>query len=83
MITIFNRKKIYTTFSMKSQAEIKNILDNNGIKYYQKVVNRRSAYTRALTGSFGENPSYAYEYIIYVHKKDFDLANKWIHNHWG
>lgn len=85
MLTIFNRKIIFTSFSMEEQANIRNLLDNHGIKYYVKVVNRRSSSTldhsaRARTGSFGENPSYTYEYIIYVHKKDFELANKYIYH---
>lgn len=86
MITIFNRKKVFTSFSMESQAEIRNLLDNNGIRHYVKVVNRRSASpfgsdTRSRTGSFGENFPYTYEYTIYVHKKDYALANKYIHSY--
>ncbi len=86
MITIFNRKLIHTSFSMESQAKVKDILDHNGIKYYEKVINRRSASpfgngTRAITGSFGESFAYTYEYIIYVHRKDFDLADKYIHDY--
>lgn len=83
MITIFNRKMIFTSFSMESQADVRNLLDNNGIRYYVKVVNRRSASpfangTRSRTGSFGEDFSHMYEYVIYVHKKDFESANKCI-----
>lgn len=86
MISIFTRKIIFSSYSMESQAKIKSILDNNGIRYYVKVVNRRSASpfangTRSRTGSFGENYTYMYEYIIYIHKKDFELANRCIHNH--
>lgn len=82
MLTIFNRKMIFTTFSREDQAKIRNILDDNGIKSYVKVINRRSDNgTRSITGSYGENPAYTREYIIYVHKKDFNLANKYIHNH--
>lgn len=85
MITVFNRKQVLASFSMEKQAEVKNILDHNGIDYYEKVINRRSASsfgngTRSMTGSFGENASYMYEYIIYVHKKDFELANRYIHH---
>lgn len=84
MLTIFNRKKIYTSFSMEDQANIRNLLDHNGIKCCVKVVNRRSASsfgngTRSRTGSFGESSSYTYEYIIYVHKEDFELASKCIY----
>lgn len=83
MITLFNRKQVLTTFSMKKQAEIKDILDHNGITYYEKVVNRRNVSlfgngTRSRTGSFGEDTSYMYEYTIYVHKKDYESANKCI-----
>lgn len=86
MITVFNRKQVLASFSMEKQAEAKNILDHNGISYYEKVINRRSASpfgngTRPRTGSFGEKASYMYEYIIYVHKKDFELANRYIHHH--
>lgn len=85
MITLFNRKLIHSSFAMESQAKIKNILDHNGIKYYERVINRRSASpfsngTRAITGSVGESSAYTYEYMIYVYKKDYDLANKYIHD---
>lgn len=85
MITVFNRKAVFSSFSIENQAMIKNILDNNGIQYYEKVVNRRSASsfgngTRSRTGSYGERSSYTYEYIIYVHKKDFELANRYLYN---
>ena len=85
MITIFNRKMVFTSFSMEEQANVRNMLDNNGISHYVKVVNRRSSSpfargTRGITGSFGEKFEYTYEYIIYVHKKDYELANRCIHN---
>ncbi len=88
MITIFNRKIVFTSFSMKRQAEIKDILDANGIEYYEKVINRRSASsfgtgTRSITGSYGENFAYTYEYIFYVHKKDFKLAEMYIYKGGG
>lgn len=84
MITVFNRRQVLASFSMEKHAEAKNILDQNRINYYERVINRRSASsfgngTRSMTGSFGENASYMYEYIIYVHKKDFELANRYIH----
>lgn len=83
MITLFNRRRIYASFSMENQAAIRSLLDRNGIKSYVKVVNRRSASPlgngiRSRTGSFGENVSYTHEYIIYVHKKDFEAACKYI-----
>lgn len=85
MITIFNRKQVLVSFSMEKQAKVKDILDHNGINYYERVINRRSSSsfgsgTRSITGSFGEKTSYMYEYIIYAHKKDFELANRYIRN---
>ena len=72
MLTIFNRKEIAVTFSMQEQARIKNILAQNNIESYIKVINRKSpspfsAGSRATTGTLGENLALEYEYIIYVH----------------
>lgn len=83
MITVWNRKVVFITFSMESQAKVRDILEHNGIRYYVKVVNRRSASplgngTRSRMGSFGEDSSFSYEYIFYVHRKDFELADKWV-----
>lgn len=33
MITIFNRKELITTFDMKKQADVRNILKDNDIDY--------------------------------------------------
>ncbi|WP_066714641.1 hypothetical protein [Clostridium sp. Marseille-P299] len=78
MITIFNRKELCITFSMKEQAEIRNALKAENIKYITKVINRNSSSPfmseRARTGTLGQNMEKAYEYIIYVHKKDYERA---------
>lgn len=78
MITIFNRKQLCTTFSMKEQAMIREILTGNKIDYVIKTINRNSpsalSDTRARTGTFGQNKDYEYEYIIYVHKNMLDTA---------
>jgi hypothetical protein len=57
-------------------------IDINSIKssqYYVKTVNRMSPSpvargTRSRAGSFGQNTDLNYEYIIYVHKKDYERA---------
>lgn len=79
MLTIFNRKELRISYSMEEQARIRDLLSENHIDYQIKTVNRRSpssfsAGTRARTGSFGENPELAYEYIIYVKKDDLEKA---------
>ncbi|MEA4988696.1 MAG: hypothetical protein VB095_11595 [Anaerovorax sp.] len=72
MITIFNREQLYITFAVKEQYEIRQMLSSKGIGCYIKV--RNCIPDRGRTGSLGINMDYAYEYTIYVHKKDFDLA---------
>ena len=79
MITIFNRKELYLTYSINDQAIIRGILSQNNIEYYVKTVNRMSSSffasgNRGRRGSFGQNMDVNYQYIIYVHKKDYDNA---------
>ena len=59
---------------MKRQGDVRDILSVNGIDYIVKVTNRQSGNSRARVGSLGLNPKFAYEYKIYVHKKDYDNA---------
>lgn len=82
MITIFNRKELAITFSMEHQATIRNILVANNIGYFVRVVNHGNS-TRARTGSFGENMKFAYEYIIYVRRNDYDKAVACINRNHG
>lgn len=75
MITVFNRKELIITMEMKRQAEMRDILSQNGIAYTVKTTNLQAAgNTRGRAGSFGINPDYSYEYKIYVQKKDFERA---------
>lgn len=80
MITIFTRKELLVTLDMKRQANTCDILAANGIDYTVKVTNRENAAVigsgRSRTGSFGMNSNLAYEYKIYVHKKDFANASR-------
>ena len=78
MLTVFNRRELCITFSMDEQSNIRQILSQNNINYYVKVINRMSpsilSAPRGRRGSFGQNMDYNYEYIFYVHKKDYDTA---------
>lgn len=78
MITVFNRREAAITHSMEEQARVREVLSGNGIDYTFRVINRTSPSAfmnrRAKTGTFGVNMDYAYEYTIYVHKKDFEAA---------
>lgn len=78
MITIFNRKELRTTFSMKEQIEIRNALRAAQIEHITKVINRNSSSPfrgeRGGMGTLGQSIENAYEYIIYVRKKDYERA---------
>lgn len=79
MITLFNRREIASTFDMRRQAEIRDLLTQNGVRYSLKVVNRRSASpfsagSRSRTGTTEEKLSVEYEYVFYVHKTDEEKA---------
>ncbi len=82
MLTIFNRKELISTLSMKHQSEIRKELQVNGIKYKCKVINRNSASpfssSRVRTGSLGQNMDIAYEYTFFVHKQDYERAKNLI-----
>ena len=77
MITIFNRKELLCTFSMKIQSDARNILAANNIDY---IVNTNGNTMRNIASGpiaidqFGENPNLSCEYQIYVKKKDYDEA---------
>lgn len=83
MITIFNRKELHTTFSMKEQSEIRNALRAAQIEHITKVINRNSSSPfrseRGGMGTLGQSIEKAYEYIIYVRKNDYERAESVIH----
>ena len=78
MLTIINRKELYITMSMQEQSRVRDILDTNEIEYSIKTINRNSpsalSDTRARTGTLGQNMDLVYQYIIYVHKQDYEKA---------
>ena len=83
MLTIFNRRELLTTVSMEEQNHVRGILAQNNIHYCVKTVNPSARSTfgssgRARTGSFGINMDCAYQYYIYVHKKDYARAQSLI-----
>lgn len=75
MVSIFNRREVLTTFSMKEQSRIKDILSQNQIKYRTRTVNHnRSGDARTRGSGAGVREDYAYEYTVYVHKGDYERA---------
>lgn len=81
MLTIWNRKELMTTYDLKQQAKIRELLSSHQIDYMVKVVNRKSpsplgAGSRARTGTFGEDLNMQNAYIIYVLRKDYERAKE-------
>ena len=56
------------------QAEVRRILAENGIDYTIKTTNMQGGMQKANMWSAGFNQSFAWEYKIYVHKKDLEYA---------
>lgn len=71
MIAFWNRKELTVTFSTERQSKIRELLKKNGIPYTYNVVSRGSV--RARGHSFGSVQN-SWEYIIYVHKRDYEKA---------
>ncbi len=69
MVSVFNRKRLATTFSGDERAEICGHLEAAGVEYAVKTVNRRAAFF-GRSGSKVPN-----EYIIYVSQKNFQIAS--------
>jgi hypothetical protein len=72
MITIFNRKEVRVTRRMNEHFEICSLLESNGIP----TITRTNSMTnlgrsRGIPRIDGD---YAYEYRIYVHRKNYEAA---------
>lgn len=85
MITVFNRAEVCITYNTDEQCRVRSILADHGIEYRVKAKNLTSPSvfgigSRERHGTIGINMDYAYEYIIYVQKQDYDLAVHLIHN---
>ncbi|WP_242992297.1 hypothetical protein [Faecalicatena contorta] len=77
MITIFNRKELISTFDMRKQGNIRQLLAQNKIDYNVKIINRESPSLfltrgRTATGTYGKKSET--EYVIYVRRIDFEKA---------
>ncbi|MFR1831775.1 MAG: hypothetical protein ACLSX5_01280 [Lachnospiraceae bacterium] len=80
MIGLWNRSLVYRGKSMAESARIRDLLSANSLDYTWKVHNRSSKWSgrygggtvRAQFGSAGDPDPYEYE--IFVHKKNYELA---------
>lgn len=83
MIHIFNRKELLSTFDMREQARVRNLLHDSNIDYSVKTVNRTTPNhagigTRTRVGTFGTPAVEMYEYTIYVKREDHEAAMRLI-----
>lgn len=77
MITVFNRRELYSTYSMEAQAKVRDALCRFGIDY---LVDTSSGMARnygagpIVIDRFGTDPLKTTQYRIFVRKKDYEKA---------
>lgn len=80
MLTIFNRRKLILAFSIEWQMKIRDKLHANSIEYKYKVINHNRPFpflsSRERNQTLGQNMEMVYEYIFFVHRRDYDKAKK-------
>lgn len=85
---LVNKKDVYIGYSMEEVSKVREILENECIKYSYKVVNHSGQWlergtTRGNFGSLGMNMKYEKEHIVSVKKNDYekaiDIINKVLH----
>lgn len=82
MLWFFNRKEVYTGFSLSDFAHVRDTLITNGIGFDTKVVDmsgRGRGVQSALIAaerysSSAGSTSYMKQYYVYVHKNDYGRA---------
>lgn len=82
MLWFFNRKEVYTGFSLSDFARVRDTLAANGIRYETKVVDmsgrgrgvRSALFATERYSSSAGYTSYSKQYYVYVHKDDCDRA---------
>lgn len=73
MLTIFNRRELFTTFNIEEYIRLRGILQQNRIEFSVKIKNHAGS-SRGHLGNMGINTDYAYQYVIYVKRNDFENA---------
>lgn len=71
------KRELLITYSFERQAQVREILAQNGIEYQVNSGSRNSdnvAARQGLLGGLGENLRHAYCYRIYVDKDDLERA---------
>lgn len=75
----FNKKLLYKGSSKKRYEEIINTLELNNIEYKDKIENKNKdkgpLVDKMITGTFTQSEDFSYDYSIFVHKEQFEIAN--------
>lgn len=74
-----NKKVLYKGTSKERYYEIRNILEINNIKYTDKIENKNKdkelMIDKMIVGTLPKLENYSYNYIIFVSKEDYEMAN--------
>ncbi|MBT2159559.1 hypothetical protein KK449_18915 [Clostridioides difficile] len=80
---ILNRTELFRGYSLNRFNEICNILSVNKIKYKYKVkimLTLKTFFNEITLGNLGQKEDFSYEYLIYVHKGDYEQAEALINS---
>ncbi len=80
----FLKEEIYIGFSMEDLAKVRDILNQENIKYTIKGMDPSGQWVgpgtvRGNFGSFGMNSNYEKQYSVFVKKKDAEHAKYLVH----
>ena len=71
MIFFWNRKEVYFGTSLQKFGEVQSLLSANKLNFTYRIINMNGS---SSLGRVGQKAELAYEYYIYVHKKDYEDA---------
>lgn len=70
---MFGWREVYMSNSMSDFSKTREVLSQQGVHYKYKVKNMAGNSMHRM-GSFGINIDFAYQYYLYVNKKDLEHA---------
>ena len=74
MLTIFNRRELFVTFSEETLSTLKSVLTDAGIPFHTKYHAPFGRMNNHARGMAFQNSDTSREYKIYVHVNDYDRA---------
>lgn len=81
LLTIFRYREVQIFTSINSCEKAATMLENQGIKVYIRTRDRFSPSifstgSRERSGSAFQKQDFQYQYILYVHRRDFETARE-------